>query len=113
MFEWHLDSEHVFGHDDRMRRTRVRHRRAAVGLVLSLGLAFALPAAASATRTDTTRPVGASEYVVAPGDTLWRIATRADPGRDPREVIAQIERENAVDAGSLQPGQVLVLPPAG
>jgi Tfp pilus assembly protein FimV len=98
-----------------MSRTRVRRRRVGLAVLLSLALAVGLPAAAGAVRTgaDPMRPVLPRRYVVAPGDTLWRIATRADPGRDPREVIDQIERDNAVDAGALQPGRVLVLPAAG
>jgi nucleoid-associated protein YgaU len=115
MFGFGLDSEHVFGHHGGMSRARVRRRRAGVAVLASVGLAFSLPAAAGAVRTDAgaMRPVAARRYVVAPGDTLWRIAVRADPGRDPRAVVDQIERENAVDAASLQPGQVLVLPAAG
>jgi LysM domain len=115
MFEWNLDSEQAFGHDIHMRRTRVRRRRLALAMMLSGGLAYGVPAAAGAVRTDThaLRPVAAREYVVAPGDTLWEIATGADPTRDPREVIDQIERSNGVEPGSLRPGQVLVLPITG
>jgi hypothetical protein len=115
MFGSDLDSEHVFGHHCSMSRTRVRRRRVGLAFLLSVGLAFSLPAAAGAVRSDagSVSPVEARQYVVAPGDTLWGIATLVDPGRDPRAVVDQIERENAVDAGSLQPGQVLVLPAAG
>jgi hypothetical protein len=72
MFESHLDSEHAFGHHEAMPRTRVRRRRVGLAAALSVGLAFALPAAAGAVRSDTgaTRPVGARQYVVVPGDTL-------------------------------------------
>jgi Tfp pilus assembly protein FimV len=115
MFECHLDSEQVFGHDIHMSRTRVRRRRLALATMLTVGLAYGVPVAAGAVRTDTNRPrpVVAREYLVAPGDTLWRIAIRADPSRDPRQVIDQIERTNGVGPGSLQPGRVLVLPTAG
>jgi hypothetical protein len=115
MFEWNLDSEQVFGHDIHMTGTPVRRRRLALAMLLSGGLAYGVPAAAGAVRTDTGafRPVAAREYVVAPGDTLWQIATGADPTRDPRETIEQIERVNGVEPGSLRPGQVLVLPFAG
>jgi hypothetical protein len=115
MFEFGVDSEHAFGHDAHMSRTRVRRRRVGLAALLSVALAVGVPAAAGAVRAGAgpMRPVVARQYVVAPGDTLWRIATRADPGRDPRGVIDQIERENAVDPGTLQPGRVLVLPAAG
>jgi Tfp pilus assembly protein FimV len=115
MFGFALDSEHLFGHHGTMSRPRVRRRRVGIAAVVSVGLAFSLPAAAGAVRSDAgaMRPVVARQYVVVPGDTLWRIAVRADPGRDPRVVVDQIERENAVEPGSLQPGQVLVLPAAG
>ncbi len=115
MFECNLDAEHMFGHHGSMTRTRVRRRRAGLAAALAVGIAFGVPAAAATMRADTgaVRPVGAREYVVAPGDTLWDIARRADPGRDPREVIDRIERANGVRPGSLQPGRLLVVPVAG
>ena len=57
------------------------------------------------------RSVAHATYVVRPGDTLWEIASRLAPGRDPRPVIEVIEAENGVDAGSLVPGLVLSVPP--
>lgn len=48
--------------------------------------------------------------VVRPGDTLWSIARRIAPGRDPRGVVDAIVDANGVEAGSLVPGQTLVLP---
>jgi nucleoid-associated protein YgaU len=51
------------------------------------------------------------EYVVQPGDTLWAIASAtAEPGADVRRVVADIARLSEVDADSLQPGQVLLIP---
>jgi nucleoid-associated protein YgaU len=51
------------------------------------------------------------EYVVQPGDTLWAIASAtAAPGDDLRRVVADIARLSEVDADSLQPGQVLLIP---
>jgi Tfp pilus assembly protein FimV len=50
-------------------------------------------------------------YVVRPGDTLWAIAERTGPaGADPRAVVGAMEQANRVSAGSLEPGQVLVIP---
>jgi len=48
--------------------------------------------------------------VVRPGDTLWLIARRVAPGQDPRGVVDAIVGANGVEAGSLVPGQTLVLP---
>jgi nucleoid-associated protein YgaU len=51
------------------------------------------------------------EYVVQPGDTLWAIASAtATPGDDLRRVVADIARLSEVEADSLQPGQVLLIP---
>lgn len=47
-------------------------------------------------------------YVVRPGDTLWSIASRLEPGGDPRALVAQLESQ--VPGGSLVPGRRLVLP---
>jgi LysM repeat protein len=54
--------------------------------------------------------VSHTTYVVEPGDTLWGIATRVAPGTDPGPVIDGIERANGIDAGSIVPGQQLVIP---
>jgi hypothetical protein len=41
---------------------------------------------------------------------LWSIAVSRAPGSDPRPVVQAIADANRVDAGSLVPGQVLVIP---
>jgi LysM repeat protein len=48
-------------------------------------------------------------YTVQPGDTLWSIAQQHGSG-DPREAVWELRQRNDVEAGSLQPGDVLVLP---
>ena len=51
------------------------------------------------------------DYRVRPGDTLWQIAEDHGPeNRDPRAVIATIERINDLNGGILQAGQVLEIP---
>lgn len=51
---------------------------------------------------------GGYSYVVQPGDTLWSIASRVEPGRDPRALVDHLEQEIGGDA--LQPGERLLLP---
>ncbi len=48
-------------------------------------------------------------YTVKPGDTLWSIAQRIAPGRDPRPVVDQLVADNHL-RGSLQVGQAIDLP---
>lgn len=47
-------------------------------------------------------------YRVAPGDTLWGIAGRLDPGGDRRTLVAALVERNGGDA--LRVGQTLVIP---
>ena len=44
---------------------------------------------------------------VQDGDTLWSIASRIAPARDPRTVVADLERMNHLSGPDLRPGQVL------
>ena len=54
------------------------------------------------------------EYVVVSGDSLWAIAeTVTGPGQDVRQTIAEIEELNGLASGTLQPGQVLLVPSDG
>ena len=51
-----------------------------------------------------------SQVVVRPGDSLWSIASRAEPLADPRRVIEQIADINALQGAQLTPGQHLWVP---
>jgi LysM domain-containing protein len=48
--------------------------------------------------------------VVQPGESLWTIATQADPAGDPRAVMQEIIDINALHGTSVQPGERLWLP---
>ena len=75
----------------------------------ALALALALVVALSTARPSRGAS-GESRHVVRAGETLWSIAA-ARYGGDPRAAVWRIEQRNGLDAGPLQPGTVLYLPP--
>jgi LysM domain len=94
------------------RRLRVFLGTVATALVVALALpwggaggrALATPGPARA-----GDPVSAhSIYIVQPGDTLWTIAERLDPGGDPRPLEVRMAAE--VGGDTIVPGERLVLP---
>jgi hypothetical protein len=52
----------------------------------------------------------APTVVVQPHDTLWSIATRVAPRRDPYAAIAEIQKLNGLHALVVEPGDTLILP---
>jgi nucleoid-associated protein YgaU len=50
---------------------------------------------------------------VAPGETLWQIAARVDPGADRRALVDQIEALNHLHGDQIVAGQQLRLPRRG
>jgi LysM repeat protein len=50
------------------------------------------------------------QTTVAPGESLWSVAQRIAPGRDPRPVVDQIRRLNHLPGVGVQAGQQLLLP---
>jgi hypothetical protein len=53
-------------------------------------------------------------YTVAPGDTLWEVATEHYPSsEDPRTTIEAIRWENGLEGYGLKPGMRLELPRQG
>jgi nucleoid-associated protein YgaU len=53
-------------------------------------------------------PVSGPRYVVQPGDTLWSIARRIDPGGDPRPLVDRLAAAHV--SAQLVAGEVIVLP---
>jgi LysM repeat protein len=80
-------------------------------LVSALGACLVWLAAASATTPASSGAAhaaqGAQVVTVAPGDTLWSIASRVAPGRDPRAEVAALQRRNHLAGVDLSPGQRL------
>ncbi len=92
-------------------RVRVRRARALALLLVVASLLLVAPGLARGDGPE--RPAARQTYTVQAGDTLWEIARRAAPDRDPREVVDQLVRDNRL-RGQLQPGQQLSLPaPSG
>ena len=92
-------------------------RRWAPGLATAaalVGLWFGAGALAGAggpriARLPGTTPVsGGYAYVVRPGDTLWSIASRLEPGGDPGALVARLTAELSTTV--LRPGSVIVVP---
>jgi hypothetical protein len=93
-------------------RMRLTSRGRAVARVLAIVLVvtlFLLVAPGLARGDGPDRPAQRVTYVVEPGDTLWSIARRVAPGRDPRPVVDGLIRANDLRAG-LQAGQELSIP---
>jgi Tfp pilus assembly protein FimV len=92
-------------------RTCVRRRRL-VATVLAAGALFWMGSGPVAEAVGLVEgpPRGPRTHVVRPGETLWSIAVRLEPGRDPRETVHAIAAANDVDPGALVPGQRLVVP---
>ncbi|HEY3738139.1 MAG TPA: LysM peptidoglycan-binding domain-containing protein [Jatrophihabitans sp.] len=79
-----------------------------VGFVLAVGVLLVTVAAVSG--PPGTQGAGASvpaEVTVQPGDTLWAIASRLAPNRDPRAEIADLQQVNGISGVELIAGQVL------
>jgi hypothetical protein len=89
---------------------RLTRRGRIVVLVLLLMLASGLTALAAAPGEASGRPGPAATAVVRPGDTLWSIARRYAPARDPFETIDEIRRLNGISDYTVHPGQRLTLP---
>jgi hypothetical protein len=71
--------------------------------LLMLWVAYqSFPAASAA-----PRPTSAGIVTVHSGDTLWSIAQRVSPGRDPRAVVDELRVDNHLSEVSLTPGQTL------
>ena len=96
------------------RRGGVYRRRRAIALLFVVVLVAAVLALAfvGGRATADGEPAGeirpTQVYVVRPGDTLWDIAVRLAPDRDPRAVVSALER--SAGGSTIRAGQRIVLP---
>lgn len=83
-----------------------------VALPLAAALAIAVVGGGAALASDEAgAPAGSfTEITVMSGQTLWSIAEELAPAADPRDVIAQITRLNALSGGSVTAGQRIAIP---
>lgn len=86
-------------------------------VVVVLALFAVVGGSLVATRAAAEGPstgIEVQRYVVAPGDTLWEIATGlARPGEDLRNVVQRIEVLNDMTSASVIAGEEILLPVAG
>lgn len=77
--------------------------------VLALGVALVLLARAGA---PAAPPAARAPHAITvqSGDTLWSIASRVAPERDPRAEVQALQRRNHLADVDLVPGQVLRIP---
>jgi hypothetical protein len=75
-------------------------------------LSLALAGGALAAGPGSAGPAGAGmhQVVVTPGQTLWSIASAADPSADPRVVVQEIIQANSLPGATIQAGQLLWVP---
>jgi nucleoid-associated protein YgaU len=76
-------------------------------LVVVLGITLVWLARSSAPRAADPAGAGPRTVTVAPGDTLWSIASRVAPDQDPRAEVAALQQRNHLAGAELTPGQVL------
>ena len=88
---------------------RVRWVLVAAGAAALLGAGYAREAASSPL-VGGGIPAAPGTVTVAPGDTLWDIASSRYPDADVREKVYEIEQLNALNGPAIEAGQKLRLP---
>jgi Tfp pilus assembly protein FimV len=86
---------------------RLTRRGYAVLGLLAATLVAGLLWLAHASAPVSPRAPGVSTVTVHDGDTLWSIASRIAPQRDPRLVVAELEDVNHLSSPAVEPGQIL------
>jgi hypothetical protein len=96
------------------RRGRAVVATLVVMAIAALGLVIALAVAGGAQAASPGGPgaghQGMHEIVVRSGQTLWSIASAAEPTADPRLVVQQIMAANGMSTADVAAGQLLWVP---
>lgn len=96
------------------RRGRVVIGVIAIVVMAAIAMTVGLAAAGGAQAANHGQPraayQGMHQVVVRSGQTLWSIASAAEPQADPRDVVQEIMTVNALTSTDISPGQVLWVP---
>jgi hypothetical protein len=95
-----------------------RGRLVLVGLPIALGVAALILLGAFLTSQaqageSLPAPAAAVEVSVAAGESLWDLALRYAPDRDPRDVVAEMVELNDLRSSVVQAGQDIAVPVGG
>lgn len=90
---------------------RGRRVRGVLVSMVYVGVLVAAPVLVAQPGVASSEPgAGVSEVVVRPGESLWTLAVRHAPGRDPFATVEEIRRLNRLSGYVVHPGQRLRLP---
>ena len=94
-------------------RLNRRGRLARTFVVLSLAIVLGSVVSAKAGAGTDAAPAVAGSFItvtVAPGDTVWSLATRLAGGGDVRALVSEIIEVNSLDSVDVATGQKLRIP---
>ncbi|MDR2722197.1 MAG: LysM peptidoglycan-binding domain-containing protein [Cellulomonadaceae bacterium] len=88
-----------------------RRGRVVIGLFAVFLASPALGFGASAVASQPTHGIEVTVHTVAPGQTLWQLASSiAEPGEDLRDVVWEIRQVNDLPSSQIHVGQTILLP---
>ena len=91
------------------RRGRLARTFVVLSLAVVLASIFGLKAGAGTTQS-VGAPTSFIEVTVAPGDTLWSLASRMADGGDVRAMVDEISSVNSLSTAELKAGQKVRIP---
>lgn len=92
------------------RRGRAVLRLSVLVLMAAAVLVAVLLGGGGAAGGEQGRPLPVTYHLVAPGETLWQVASALQPGVDPRDTVARIIELNQLRSANIAVGTRLALP---